>query len=99
MKQLAILSIAVAAAVAPGAYAQITREGRYWVETVNGTATATPLGRVRLDTVGNVVVQGEGGGQVSYKLKLRVKARDLREAQTLLREFEVRSRNQNGWLR
>ena len=35
----------------------------------------------------------------AYKLKLRVQARDAREAEALLHEFEVRSRSQNGWLR
>jgi DUF4097 and DUF4098 domain-containing protein YvlB len=99
MKQFVFISIVCAAAAAPSALAQITREGRYWVQTVNGVATASPLDRFRLDTVGNVVLQGGNGEKVTYKLKLRVRAADAREAEALLHEFEVRSRTQNGWLR
>src|SRR5580704_17589799 len=102
MKQFVFISIVCAAALSPSALAQITREGRYWVETINGFATASPgypLERFRLDTVGNVVLQGGDLEKVSYKLKVRVQARDAREAEALLHEFEVRSRSQNGWLR
>jgi DUF4097 and DUF4098 domain-containing protein YvlB len=99
MKQFVFISIVCAAAATPSALAQITREGRYWVETVNGVATSTPFDRFRLDTVGNVVLQGGNGDKVTYKLKLRVRAADAREAEALLHEFEVRSRSQNGWLR
>jgi DUF4097 and DUF4098 domain-containing protein YvlB len=99
MKQVVFISIVCVAAISPGAPAQITREGRYWVETINGAATASPLDRFRLDTVGNVVLQGDNSQKVTYKLKLRVRARDAQEAEALLREFEVRSRPQNGLLR
>ncbi len=58
-----------------------------------------PLDRVRLDTVGNVAVTGDRDSKVTYKLKLRVRARDVREAQAMLSEFDVKSRSQNGWLR
>jgi hypothetical protein len=99
MKQFVFISIVCAAALSPSALAQLTREGRYWVETINGVATASPLERFRLDTVGNVVLHGDNGEKVTYKLKLRVQARDAREAEAMLHEFEVRSRSQNGWLR
>jgi DUF4097 and DUF4098 domain-containing protein YvlB len=107
MKQFVFISIALAAVVSPGSQAQvshsslaeITREGRYWVQTINGIATATPLERVRLDTVGNVVLQGGNADKVTYKLKLRVRARDAQQAEALLREFGVKSMRQNGWLR
>jgi len=99
MKQFVFISIVCAAALSPSALAQITREGRYWVETVTGAATSSPLERFRLDTVGNVVLQGGNSENVTYQLKLRVRAADARQAEALLREFEVRSRSQNGWLR
>src|ERR1035438_2060165 len=99
MKQFVLISLVCAAAQPPSAPAQITREGRYWVETVEGAATASPLDRFRLGTVGNVVLQGGTGEKVTYKLRLRVRARDAREAEMLLHEFEVRSRSQNGLLR
>src|ERR1700722_10254900 len=98
-KQFVFISIVCAAAATPSALAQLTREGRYWVETVNGVVTSAPFDRFRLDTVGNVVLQGGNGEKVTYKLKLRVRAVDAREAQSLLHEFDVRSRSQNGWLR
>ncbi len=99
MKQFVFISIVCAAAATPSALAQITREGRYWVKTVSGDVTSSPFDRFRLDTVGNVVLQGGNGEKVTYKLKLRVRAADAREAESLLREFDVRSRSQNGWLR
>jgi DUF4097 and DUF4098 domain-containing protein YvlB len=99
MKQFVFISIVCAAAATPSALAQITREGRYWVKTVNGVVTAPPFDRFRLDTVGNVVLQGGTGDKVTYKLKLRVRAVDAREAEALLHEFDVRSRSQNGSLR
>jgi len=98
-KQCIFISIAFAAVAAFDAPAQITREGRYWVETVNGSATASPLERLRVDTVGNVVVTGDNPNKVAYTVKLRVRAHDEREAEARFHEFEVRSRAQNGWLR
>jgi DUF4097 and DUF4098 domain-containing protein YvlB len=107
MKQFVFISTAFFAAVSPGAVAQmthtalaqITREGRYFVQTITGVATGAPLDRFRLDTVGNVSLVGDHGTKVTYKLKLKVTARDAREAQALLSEFDVKSRSQNGWLR
>jgi DUF4097 and DUF4098 domain-containing protein YvlB len=99
MKQFVFISIVCAAAATPSALAQITREGRYWVKTVNGVVAASPFERFRLDTVGNVVLLGGNGEKVTYKLKLRVRAVDAREAEALLREFDVRYRSQNGSLR
>lgn len=99
MKRYVLISIVFAAAAASSARAQVIREGRYWVQTINGYATASPLERFRLDTVGNVVVSGSNAEKIAYTLKLRVRAQDEREAETRLREFEVKSRSQNGWLR
>ncbi len=99
MKQFVLISIVFAAAASPGALGQITREGRYWVQTINGVANATAMDRFRLDTVGSVVLQGDSSDKVTYKLKLRVKAKDAQEAEAVLREFEVRSKTMNGWLR
>ena len=99
MKQYVFISMVAAAVGALNAPAQITREGRYWVQTVNGYASGTPLERLRVDTVGNVVVTGDNSGKVVYAVKLRVRARDEREAEARFREFEVKSRTQNGWVR
>lgn len=109
MKQQAVLILFVFALGAPlSAQAQsgasagsgaITREGRYWVQTISGVAIALPMERFRLDTVGNVILQGDSGDKAVYKLKARVIARDVRQAEALLREFEVKTRTQGGWLR
>src|ERR1039458_10116603 len=99
MKQFVFISIVFVAALPSRALAQLTREGRYGVVRINGAATASPLERFRLDTVGNVALQGDSGEKVTYKLKLRVRAGSEREAEALLHEFDVRSRTQSGWLR
>lgn len=77
----------------------ISREGVYWVRTVSGVATGIPMDSFRLDTVGNVVLQGDNGtNKVSFKLKARVKARDAQEAEALLRQYEAKVKTQSGWM-
>ncbi len=102
MQQLVSISIVFVLGVAPMAVAQnespVTREGRYWVRTIHGVATALPMERFRLDTVGSVVLRGDGGDKVVYTLKGRVRARNARAAELLLRKFEVKTRTQNGWV-
>jgi len=103
MKQFLSIFFSLAVSLAPIAPAQteqpLTREGRYWVRTVSGNVAAAPMERLRLDTVGNVVLHGDDGGKVVFKLTARVRARDAQEADSLLRGFEVRPRAQGGWLR
>lgn len=78
------------------AYAQgessITREGRYWVETLNGSVPVSAAGRLRVITEGNVVLKGEPGGKLVYSIKARVKARNQQEAQSLLHSFETKTK-------
>ena len=77
----------------------ITREGPYWVRTISGVATGMPMDSFRLDTVGNVVLQGDSGSnKVSFKLRSRVKAPDAREAEALLRQYEAKVKTQSGWM-
>src|SRR4029077_15385352 len=77
----------------------ITREGAYWVRTVTGVATGIPMDSFRLDTVGNVVLQGDNGAnKVSFKLRARGKARDAQEAEALLRQYEAKVKTQSGWM-
>ena len=103
MKQFVFISLVLALGATPGVLAQndspITREGRYWVRTINGVATGLPMQRCRLDTIGNVVLQGDNSNQAAYKLKVRVQARNAREAAFLLRQFEVKTRIQGDWMR
>ncbi|HEV2688753.1 MAG TPA: hypothetical protein VGV35_09370 [Bryobacteraceae bacterium] len=75
------------------------REGGYWVRTIEGVSVGMPMDRFRLDTVGNVVLSGDNANnKVSYKLKVRVKAGDAREAEAFFRQFEARARMQSGWM-
>ena len=96
---LIILLLGVgAASVALGqAQAPVTREGKFWVSSISGTLALGAAERFRLDTVGNVVLRGGAGGSANYTIKLRVEARDAREAAALFRQVEVRSRTQIGW--
>jgi DUF4097 and DUF4098 domain-containing protein YvlB len=100
MKQLVSLST-VLALIAPWGSAQmgspVTREGAYWVRTIGGSITVGQAERLRLDTIGNVTVKGDAVERAVYKLKVKVKARDAREAELLLGQFEARSRAQGEW--
>ncbi len=107
MKQCVVIACVLTAGAA-AAFAQreapsrresaIQREGRDWVRTVTGSIAVGSAERFRLNTVGNVAVRGESGDGATYTLKTRVRARDARAAEALFRQFEVRSRNQGGWL-
>jgi DUF4097 and DUF4098 domain-containing protein YvlB len=101
MKQFVSISLAFGLSVMPLANAQsesaITREGRYWVRTFTGSISAPTLERFRLDTVGSVVLRGDTPDRAVYTLKARVRARDSREAETLLSQFAVKSRTQGPW--
>jgi hypothetical protein len=103
MKQFVFILFALAVSLAAIAPAQtespLTREGRYWVRTINGSVASVAVEHFRLDTVGNVLLQGAADGTIVYKLKVRVRARDPREAEAFLHEFDVKTRTQSGWLR
>lgn len=74
----------------------ITRDGAYWVRTIQGSMDAAAGGRLRVETTGNVVLRGSAGGQVSYKLTARVKAFDQREAEALLETISVKTGTEGG---
>src|SRR5260370_33761134 len=103
MKQFVSISLVLALGATPGVHGQsdspITREGRYWVRTINGVATGVPMQRCRLDTIANGGLQGDNSNQTAYKLKARVQGRNAREAAFLLRQFEVKTRIQGDWMR
>ena len=102
MKQFAVILVALAVGAATGVVAQnespIKREGRYWVRSFTGVVAVAPSERFRLDTVGNVVLRGGTSDGATYTLKARVQARDAREADALLRQFELRNRTQGEWV-
>ena len=100
MRRFVSISLAFGLSATTAAVAQsespITREGRYWARTFTGTI-APSMGRFRLDTVGSVVMRGDTGDRAVYTLKARVQARDAREAEMLLRQFEVKTRKEGQW--
>jgi hypothetical protein len=101
MKPFASIFLAFAASLTPVAIAQsespITHEGHYWVRTFTGSISLPAMERFRLDTVGSVALLGDAQDRAVYTLKARVRARDLREAEVLLRQFDIKSRTQGAW--
>ena len=101
MKQFGVISLVFLGA-APAVLAQteapIARDGRYWVRSISGVVPIRATDRFRVDTVGNVVLHGDSGSSANYTLKLRVEARDAREAAMLLHQVELLTRTQGGWI-
>jgi hypothetical protein len=75
----------------------VTRDGGYWVRTIQGVVDAGSLDRLRVETTGNVTLRGAATEQISYTLKLRVRAGDAREAEALLDRFSVKTGAEGGW--
>jgi hypothetical protein len=103
MKHSAVILFLIAGGASRGAWAQneahVTREGRYWVRTINGVFSVPAAAeRFRLDTVGSVVLHGETGDNAAYTLKVRVQARDAGEAEKALRALEWKSRIEGEWV-
>jgi DUF4097 and DUF4098 domain-containing protein YvlB len=78
------LSAAVAADPA------LTREGKYWVEVRSGSEPVAPSTRLRITSRGAVTLNGTPGPELSYALKIRVKAASEAEARLLADRFNVR---------
>src|SRR5690349_3446446 len=101
MQQFVSISLMFGLCVTPLALAQseapVIREGRYWVRTYTGSISSPGMERLRLDTVGSVVLRGESTDRVVYTLKARVRARDARDAEALLRQFDVKTRTHGQW--
>ena len=101
MKQFVSISLVFGLSVTPVMTAQsespITREGSYWIRTFTGSISARAMERFRLDTVGSVALRGNIQGRAVYTLKARVKARDARDAEALLGQFDVRTKTQGQW--
>lgn len=78
-------------AFACSASAQITRQGRYWVEKVSGSEAALPAGQLKIVSRGPVTLTGVDGGQIQYTLTKKVQARDEAHARRLLEEFVMKT--------
>ena len=84
-------SLLLGAMLLPALVAQesaITREGRYWVQSIQGSgAIAQP--RLQVKTNGDVTVAGSSKSGYTYTLKLRVRAANERQARTRLAATQV----------
>jgi hypothetical protein len=94
---LSILAVAGAALMLAQNEPAPVREGGYWTRTIQGSISASGMERLRVETTGNVQVRGTADQQAGYTMKLRVKAGDAREADSLLRGFIVKTGAEGGW--
>jgi hypothetical protein len=69
---------------------RLTREGRYWVQTVEGSLEAPGLNRLRVNSIGGISVRGEAGDQIRYTARKRVRADSEPDARRLLARAPVR---------
>jgi DUF4097 and DUF4098 domain-containing protein YvlB len=74
----------------------LTREGKYWVEVRDASESVAPSAHLRIASHGAVTVNGVPGPELSYSLKIRVKAPNEAEARMLAKRFAVRLARQGG---
>src|ERR1039458_6360844 len=84
------LSLALAAEPA------LTREGKYWVEVRSGSEPMASSTRLRITSRGAVTLNGMPRPELSYELKIRVKASSVAEARLLANRFGVHIAKQGG---
>ena len=75
----------------------VTRDGEYWVRTIQGAIDASSSDRLRVETTGNVSLRGAATAQGTYTLKMRVRAGDAHEAEALLERVNVKTGTEGGW--
>ncbi len=73
-------------------------EGPVWVQTANGTVSASAASRLRISASGNVILRGDSSDRVVYTLNRRMRARSEEEARELLRGFEVKTTTRGDWI-
>ncbi len=81
------------ACVLPGqTVSPVRREGRYWVQVEEGSLPGG--GRLRIRSVGSIVVAGADSRQVRYKATKKLKARNAEEARRLLESARLTASRQ-----
>ena len=99
MRRSGLFSVRVALALLPlaaCAQQELTRQGDQWVRTYYGTAPAAP--RLRVNAHGPVTLEGGVAPNVSYQVKVSVKAPTAAEAQGILDRYAVKLAAQGDWL-
>lgn len=74
----------------------LTREGKYWVEVRSGAEAIAPAAHFHITSRGAVTVNGAARSDLSYTLKIRVKAATADEARRLTNRFGLRVARQGG---
>jgi hypothetical protein len=82
--------------IALAAEPALTREGKYWVEVRSASEAMPPAARLRINSRGAVTVNGVSGSELSYAVKIRVKAASAGEARQLIKRFNVGVSRQGG---
>ena len=92
---LALLPL-VALVGAAFAQPELTRQGDVWVRTFEGAGPAVP--RLRVNAHGAVTLEGGVSANLSYRVKVSVKARTAAEARRVFERYAVRLARQGDWL-
>lgn len=87
-----ICGLAGAQSVSP-----LTRDGAYWVRSIQGTFDTSANDRLRVTTTGSVTLQGVDAGQGSYTLSLRIRTGSQRQAEALFDRVSVKTSSEGGW--
>ena len=104
MRRSGLFSVRVALAWLPllafvsAAFAQqqLTRQGDVWVRTFYGAGAGAS--RLRVKAAGPVTLAGGVSGNLSYQVKVSVKARTAAEAVRIFERYAVRLVRQGDWL-
>src|ERR1035437_4688496 len=75
---------------------QLTRQGDVWVRTFYGAGAGAS--RLRVKAAGPVTLAGGVSGNLSYQVKVSVKARTAAEAVRIFERYAVRLVRQGDWL-
>ena len=68
----------------------LTRDGKCWVEVLKGSEPIAASAHLRITSRGAVTLNGVPGQELTYSLKIRVKAANINEARQLVKRFNVR---------
>ena len=68
----------------------LVREGKYWVQTVDGSAPLPATEILKVSTRGVLLVQGEARPDVVYVLKKRARVQDPERARALLSQVSLK---------
>jgi DUF4097 and DUF4098 domain-containing protein YvlB len=77
--------------------APVTKEGKYWVQVVTGSASIEGATRLRISTPASLSLQGEARPDVAYSIKKRARADSEAHARQIFQQITLEKRRQDGW--